>query len=416
MVKEETKLSKDIMAAMDEINTINPYATYLNESTLSEVNNWIDTGSLVLNALISGSLYGGIPDGRVCQLAAPSMCGKSFIAQRIAANAQKAGKTVVIFDSENAIDSEGAKKLGLDTSKVKYVPSFSIEQTRNAIYKFLTSVKEKGLEGKFIIIIDSLANLQSELELKRLDKESTSADMGTFAKAIKSLLKTCTNLSTITKTPILITNHVYDDPSAMYPSLEKNMAGGKAAIYLPSVTVQLARKPMNTSIDAGKTFDGKLAASQKNFSGIVLRALTVKNRFIQQYLEGEMYLSFSTGLDRYYGLLEIMKGMGVVSNAGATYHDWSGEKLGYYTKWRKDVDLWENRLLPELENRIKANWSYGNGNDTEDEIFEDDSEDDETSVEKPLNKLKKLKSKVTEKLDQYEEVLPEEDQSLFISH
>lgn len=409
MAKEETKLSKDIMAAMDEINTINPYATYLNESTLSEVSNWIDTGSLVLNALISGSLYGGIPDGRVCQLAAPSMCGKSFIAQRIAANAQKAGKTVVIFDSENAIDSKGAKKLGLDTSKVKYVPSFSIEQTRNAIYKFLTSVKEKGLEGKFIIIIDSLANLQSEMELKRLDKDSTSADMGTFAKAIKSLLKTCTNLSTITKTPILITNHVYDDPSAMYPSLEKNMAGGKAAIYLPSVTVQLARKPMNTSIDAGKTFDGKLAASQKNFSGIVLRALTVKNRFIQQYLEGEMYLSFSTGLDRYYGLLEIMKGMGVVSNAGATYHDWNGEKLGYYTKWRKDIDLWENRLLPELEKRIKSNWSYGNGNNPEEDIFEDDSEEDIDTLEQPIDKLKKLKSKVTEKLDEYGIDLPDED-------
>ena len=412
MAKEESKLSKDIMAAMDEINTINPYATYLNESTLSEVNNWIDTGSLVLNALISGSLYGGIPDGRVTQLAGVSMAGKSFIALRIAANAQKAGKTVVIFDSENAIDSAGAKKLGLDTSKVKYVPSFGIEQTRNAIYKFLISVKEKGLEGKFFIVIDSLANLQSELEFTRMAKDSTSADMGSFAKAIKTLVKTCTNLSTLTKTPILITNHVYDDPSAMYPSLEKNMAGGKAVIYLPSVTVQLARKPMNTSIDAGKTFDGKLAASQKNFSGIVLRALTVKNRFIQQYLEGEMYLSFSTGLDRYYGLLEIMKGMGVVTNSGPTYHDWSGEKLGYYTKWRKDFELWENRLLPELEKRIKSNWSYGNGNNPEEEIFEDDSddsEDDEISVELPLDKLKKLKSKVTEKLDEYEVTLPEDD-------
>ncbi len=162
--KEQTKVEKDIMSAMDCINEINPYATYLNDSTLSQVSNWIDTGSLVLNAIISGSLYGGIPDGRVTQLAGPSMAGKSYIAMRIAANAQKAGKYVVIFDSENAIDSEGAKNLGLDVSKVKYVPSFGIEQTRNAIYKFLTNVKEKGLEGKFFIVIDSLANLQSEME------------------------------------------------------------------------------------------------------------------------------------------------------------------------------------------------------------------------------------------------------------
>ncbi len=208
-----------------------------------------------------------------------------------------------------------------------------------------------------------------------MDKESTSADMGTFAKAIKSLLKTCTNLSTLTKTPILITNHVYDDPSAMYPSLEKNMAGGKAAIYLPSVTVQLARSMLNTSKDDGKTIDGKLVALQKNFSGIILRALTVKNRFIQQYLEGDMYLSFSKGLDRYYGLLEIMKGMGVVTLNGKTYTDWENRPLGFYKIWRKKEDLWENILIPELEKRIKANWSYGNDKDSD--ISPDEEGDDE---------------------------------------
>jgi hypothetical protein len=196
------------------------------------------------------------------------------------------------------------------------------------------------------------------MELKRMDKESTSADMGTFAKAIKSLLKTCTNMSTLTKTPIVITNHVYDDPSAMYPSLEQNMAGGKAAVYLPSVTVQLARKLVKD--DEGKTMESKLAASQKSYSGVVIRALTVKNRFIKQYLQGEMYLSFSTGLNKYYGLMEIMKGMGVVSNAGATYTDWQGNKLGYYGTWKKDINLWEKTLIPELESRIKQHWAYGN--------------------------------------------------------
>lgn len=346
------------MSALDSINEINPYATYLSESTLSSVDDWIDTGSMVLNALISGSLYKGMPKGRVLQLAGPSGAYKSGFVQQILANAQKKGMTPVIFDTENAINSESAEAYGLDISKVKYVPSTGIETTRNAIYKFLTNVKEKKLDGKFIIAIDSIANLQSEMEYKRMDKESTSADMGTFAKAIKSLLKTCTNMSTLTRTPIIITNHVYDDPSAMYPSLEQHMAGGKAAVYLPSVTVQLARKLIKD--DDGKTLDSKLAASQKNYSGVVIRALTVKNRFIKQYLEGEMYLSFSSGLNKYYGLLEIMKGMGVVSNSGATYTDWEQNKLGFYGTWKKDIDLWENRLLPELESRIKSHWAYGN--------------------------------------------------------
>jgi RecA/RadA recombinase len=395
-------MDKEILSALSEIDTVNPYASFLNESTLSTVDDWIDTGSMVLNALISGSIYGGIPKGRVVQLAGPSMSYKSGFVKQILANAQKKGMTVVIFDTENAIDAEGAASLGLDISKVKYVPSTTIEGTRNAIYKFLTKVKEKKLEGQFIIAIDSIANLQSEMELSRMEKESVSADMGSFAKAIKSLLKTCTNMSTLTKTPIIITNHVYDNPAAMFPSIEQNISGGKAAVFLPSVTVQLARKLV--ADDDGKTLDSKLAVSQKKYSGVVIRALTVKNRFIKQYLEGEMYLSFSTGLNKYYGLLEIMKGMGVVEGRGSVYYDWNGNKLGFQKHWRSNIDLWENTLLPELEKRIKKEWSYGNLIDSEDIPEEDEDEPVEESIdESPLAQLKKLKEKVSNKLDQVEE-------------
>jgi RecA/RadA recombinase len=300
---------------------------------------------------------------------------KSFFVLQILANAQKKGMIPVIFDTEGAIDPETAAKFGLDTSQVKYVGCETIEQTRNAIYKFLKMVREKQQFGKFIIAIDSIANLNSEMELKRMEKDSASADMGTFAKAIKSLLKTCTNMGTLTKTPIIITNHVYDDPSAMYPSLEKNMPGGKTVVYLPSVTVQLARKLVKDG--ELKQVSDKLSASQKNYSGVVIRALTVKNRFAKQYIEGEMYLSFSKGLNKYYGLVEIMKGMGVISNSGSSYVDWEGNKLGYLKVWSKDIDLWENRLLPELEKRIKIHWDYGSSPEDDDLVAleEDDSED-----------------------------------------
>ena len=366
-------MDKDILKALNTIDDINPFATYLNDSTLSTVKGWVDTGSYVLNAIISGSVFGGIPKGRVTVLAGPSMTGKTYFIIQAAANAQKAGMTVVIFDTENAIEPESAARLGLDISKVKYVPCISIEQTRNAIYKFLTSVKESKLEGKFFIAIDSLGNLQSEMDIKRMDKENTSQDTGTKARAMKTLMQTCTNLGAVTQTTIVMTNHVYDDPMAMYPSLEKNMPGGKAAVYLPSVTIQLARKLVKDADN--KQVSDKLAASQKNYSGVVIRALTVKNRFIKQYLEGEFYLSFSKGLDKYYGLLDIMKGMGVVDNSGSSYTDWTGDKLGYYKVWSKDIGLWENKLLPELEKRIKEHWAYGSSPDDDNLIELEEDED-----------------------------------------
>ena len=356
-------MDKDIASALDEIDKINPFATYLSDSTLSRVGGWIDTGSYVLNAIISGSLHGGIPKGRVTMLAGESMTGKSLFVMKILAAAQKSGLIPVIFDTENAIDPDGAERLGLDVSKVKYVPCISTEQTRNALYKFLTSVKEKGLEGKFIIAIDSLGNLQSELSLSRMGKDNTASDMGTNARAMKSLMQTCTNLGAVTQTTIICTNHVYDNPAALFPSIEKNMPGGKSCVYLPSVTVQLARKPMKA--DGGKTMDGETAVAQKSYAGIIIRALTRKNRFIKQYLEGEMYLSFASGLDRYYGLIDLAVGLGAVIQTGATYQlppDDSGniKKLGYYKSWRKDVDLWENTILPVVEARMKDEWNYSN--------------------------------------------------------
>jgi RecA/RadA recombinase len=405
MAKED----KEYFKLMDEIDEINPYATYLDKSTLSRVDRYIDTGSLALNAIISGSLYKGIPEGRVVQFAGPSGCGKTFFVQKIIANAQKMGKYVIVFDSENAIDPESAINFGIDPTKVKYVTALTLENTRNAIFKFLKSVSESNKIGEFLIIIDSLANMESELGEKRMDKESTSADMGTFAKSVKSLLKTCTNWSAITKTSIVFTNHVYDNPNQMYPSLEKDITGGKYALYMPSVTVQMAKKA--TKDDEGKTIDNTLSTGQKNYSGAILRCLTVKNRFIKPFLEVELYLSFATGLDKFYGLLELMRGLGVVILDGKTYKDWNGDSLGYYKNWRKDKDVWK-KLLPELENRLQTEWAFSKEEAPYDEEDIVDVPDEEIQVEEsPLDKLKNMKKKVSSKLDKLEGEISIEDES-----
>lgn len=334
---------------------------------------------------------------------------KSGFMLQILANAQKKGMTVVIFDTEGAIDGDAAARMGLDVDKVKYINPITIEATRNAVFKFLTWVHQKNLKGQFLIAIDSVANLIPEMEVTRMEKDKTSADMGTFAKAVKSLLRVCNALGTATKTPIVLTNWVYDDPSAMYTSAEKNISGGKSAKYLPSVTVQLRRKLIKD--EDVKTADTTLAASQKGYSGVSICAYTTKNRFMKQFLEVELYLSHSTGMDRYYGLLEIMEGMKIVSKKGATYYDWNDEKLGYAKNFIRDVDLMENRLLPELEARIKKEWSYGNLVEEEVEVINslDDvlvDEEDVVVEEVPLtalDKLKQRKKKLTETLDRMDE-------------
>ena len=113
-----------------------------------------------------------------------------------------------------------------------------------------------------------------------MDKGNVSADMGSRAKAMKSLLRTCTQLSGLTKTTILATNHIYEDPAALFPSLVKNMPGGTATVYLPSVTIQLARKPVKED----KNTDGKLAVAQKNYSGVIFKSIDCKESLCKAIL------------------------------------------------------------------------------------------------------------------------------------
>jgi len=121
------------------------------------------------------------------------------------------------------------------------------------------------------------------MQENRMEKDNSSQDMSR-ARAVKSLLRTCTNMATFTKTTVVISNHIYEDPMAMFPSLIQLMPGGKAVVYLPSVTVQLARKPVKEEkLKKGEV--SALAVNQKSYPGIILRALTAKNRFVKQYLE-----------------------------------------------------------------------------------------------------------------------------------
>lgn len=182
-------------------------------------------------------------------------------------------------------------------------------------------------------------------------------DMGTRARAIKSLLVTATQLAAITRTPIVFTNHLYDNPGEMHPSLIKNMPGGKSVVYLPSVSVQLMRKPIKEGDSSIKGNDSTTATFQRNYVGVLIRALTAKNRFIKQYLEGEIFISFDKGVDKYHGMLDLAVGLGVIEQSGATY-SFQGKKLGYAKSFQNDTNFWENDIIPLVEDKIKVEWAY----------------------------------------------------------
>jgi len=359
MSKAKKDHPADVLAAFKVLDDLNPDATFLNESALSNISSFIDTGCMALNAIISGSLHGGVPSGRITGFSGPTSCGKTYIINKILANAQKAGRYVVVFDTENAVDDKGATNMGLDTSKLKYCPVETVEQCRNQISQFLDSVLEKKLKGQFIISIDSLGNLVSTKEMNDVAAGKEAADMGSRAKGLKSMLRVLTHKAAKADVPILFSNHVYDNPAAMFPSLVKQQSGGSGPLYMSTVLVQMAVKNEKSSgsPNGNREAVDDTTPLSKDINGVTLRALTTKNRVVPPFMETEMYLNFRTGLAKFSGLLDMAVGYGVVVQSGSTFALADGTKLGYYKTWRQDEEIW-SKILPQLEIKLQSELQY----------------------------------------------------------
>lgn len=370
-------MSKEIDNIFKKLDSMNSEATMLDENALSNVDTWYDTGCYALNAILGGSCRkGGIPKGRIVGFSGESMTGKTFVVNKILANAQKQDVYPVIFDTEFAIDESSTKGVGLDASKTKYVPVYTVDQCRNQLSAFLDSVIESGQQGKFIVSIDSLGNLSSQKEIDDIAKDKSAADMGLRAKSLKSMLRTLTYKAGKAGVTILFTNHTYADPGAMFPTLVKTQSGGSGPVYMASILVQLAkRNEKEGEGDSGALKTDKLAEANK-YSGVTLRALTVKNRFVPPFLEAEMYLSFKSGLNKYSGLLQMAAARGIVEQTGSTYvvgvdcgKYKKGDKLGYAKNFVKDASFFEDFLIPELDKKLAEDYKY-NGTPTEEDELE----------------------------------------------
>lgn len=342
----------------DGLDKLNPDISTLSENSLSTVNEWIDTGCYALNAICSGSIYKGIPKGRISGFAGPSGCGKTLIINKIIGNFQAASPDhwAVVWDTEAGYEPNALRNVGGSPERTKVLPVDTVEACRNQIVKFLDNVISGGKKtyGKYIIAIDSLGNLASQKEIDDSLKDKSAQDMGSRAKTLKSMMRTITYKAAKAGVTVLFSNHTYDDPAAMYPTLIKNQAGGKGPVYLASLLVQLALRTEKQN--DGDDSDVKIPMANK-VSGITMRALTVKNRFVPPFLETEIYLNFKTGLYKYAGLLEMALAYNIITQTGSTY-TMDGNKLGYYKNWKQDEGVWTSvleKLEPVLQQELRFN-------------------------------------------------------------
>jgi len=86
----------------------------------AEFSGCIDTGSYALNAVLSGSLYGGVPNNKITAFAGESATGKTFFVLGVVKQFLQDNPTggVIYYDTEAAVTRDMMSSRGIDPKRV----------------------------------------------------------------------------------------------------------------------------------------------------------------------------------------------------------------------------------------------------------------------------------------------------------
>ncbi len=249
----------------------------------SDIEEYISTGNYLLNAQMSGSLFGGYPNTRSIGIAGDSGAGKTFLCLNAVRELQKAGYYVFYIDTEGAIDSSDYIKFGVDLEKLRYLRLGLISEVKFFINDLIETVKENsGL--KLAVFVDSVGMLDTDKSKTDMEKGKNAADMGLRSKEMRALFKSFTLDLSNYKIPFIFTNHTYASMDQYTP---KGMSGGGGPEFSASIILMLSK--------------GTLRDEAKTTTGIIVRSKTKKNRLAKP-LDIEFHISFHKGMNPFVGL------------------------------------------------------------------------------------------------------------------
>ena len=306
---------------------------------------YIDTGSCIFNALVSGSIYGGIPSNKITALAGESSTGKTFyclgIVKHFLEMDPDAG--VIYFESESAISKSMIESRKIDSNRMVIVPVTTVQEFRQQAIKILDKYLSMPEESRqpMMFVLDSLGMLSTSKEIEDTEAGKETRDMSR-AQVVKSIFRVLTLKLGKANVPMIVTNHTYDVIGSYVPT--KEMGGGSGLKYAASTIIYLSKK---------KEKDGK------EVIGNIIKAKTAKSRLSKENSEVETRLYYDErGLDRYYGLLELGEKYGVFQRVGNRIK--VGESSVYPKSILADPEKYFTpEVMMKLDKAAEQEFSYG---------------------------------------------------------
>lgn len=353
-------------------------AENLEDSIYAEVKDYLDSGSLAINRVITGDVTKGFPVGRISTLFGLSQSGKSLIAAQTMITALKNNKIDIgyIFDSEGGSLVNTFRRAGVDMKKIIHIPVESIEECgvqMLKVYDELVKAREEYLKDpenndniRVMCILDSLGALKSEKLVKdALNKDQMVQDMGLTAKMKNNLINVLMMKVVKSNATLLVVNHEFQDPAAMFSSKIHNMGGGKGIEFASHVILQCEKlmvKSSDTEFLTGKESENDNVGFYK---GNKMKFFTTKNRCAKPCFQAQVYIDFTSGVSKYDGLIEDAVKFGFLEDTRGGYicKTYSDKRVTYKDLVSKK-EIWDT-FLEDFNKKSLEMMSYSNGMEKE---------------------------------------------------
>ena len=314
-------------------------------SQIDETETYVDTGSYIFNALVSGSIFGGVSGNKITAIAGESSTGKTFFSLAVVKNFLDTHPDgyCLYFDTEAAITKSLLESRGIDTNRLVVVNVVTVEEFRTKALKAVDIyLKTKEDERKpCIFVLDSLGMLSTNKEISDALAEKDTRDM-TKAQLIKGAFRMLTLKLGQANIPMLVTNHIYQVIGSYVPTQE--MGGGSGLKYAASTIVHLGKK---------KEKDGTEVV------GNIIKAKSIKSRLSKENQDVEVRLFYDErGLDRYYGLPELAAECGIWNFTAGRY-EVDGKKIYEKEILKNPEKYFTNDVMEKLDYAAKQKFSYG---------------------------------------------------------
>ena len=326
--------------------TGNEYASLVSDGVDSaDVTSFIDTGSYSFNALLSGSIYGGMPGNKITAIAGEAATGKTFFALGIVKHFLDTDKDagVIYFESESAISKDMIENRGVDSTRMVVVPVATVQEFRSQSIKILDKYLEQPEDKRkpLMFVLDSLGMLSTTKEMEDTAEGKETRDM-TRSQIVKAAFRVLTLKLGKAKVPMIMTNHTYDVIGSMFP--QKEMGGGSGLKYAASNIVYLSKR---------KEKDGK------EIIGNIIHCKNYKSRLTKENALVDVRLTYKDGLDKYYGLLELAIKHGIFKSVSTRIELPDGSKQYAKTINNEPDKFFTKDVLTQIDEAAKKEFLYG---------------------------------------------------------